>query len=168
MNFQIPGNMQTYSILSYTLRSSVINILFNIISVTLLQFVYLRWGNKTSDQNSLKIKSCRLFCVSSPRRVTCSPWQVYKSFWTISLWRNVSSPRRNIRHWPKQLAWRDNTRLAKFFSPEPYFRHECSPPIRHGELMQNGPCFTKIIKFMWFHLHSSFKTVQKHNTYNME
>ncbi|WJX33391.1 hypothetical protein P8452_21603 [Trifolium repens] len=57
--------------------------------------------------------------------------------------------------------------MAKFFSPEPYFRHECSPSIRHGEFMQNGPCFAKFISFPKFHLHSSFKIVQKHKSYNM-
>ncbi|KAK2409183.1 hypothetical protein QL285_044631 [Trifolium repens] len=36
--------------------------------------------------------------------------------------------------------------MAKFISPEPSSRHECSPSIRHGEFMQNCPCFAKIIK----------------------
>ncbi|KAK2449832.1 hypothetical protein QL285_008987 [Trifolium repens] len=57
--------------------------------------------------------------------------------------------------------------MAKFFSPEPSSRHECSPSIRHGEFMQNGPCFAKFINFPMFHLHSSFMIVQKHKTYNM-
>jgi hypothetical protein len=33
--------------------------------------------------------------------------------------------------------------------------------------MQNGPCFAKFIIFPMFHLHSSFKVVQKRKLYNI-
>ncbi|WJX51705.1 hypothetical protein P8452_37875 [Trifolium repens] len=92
------------------------------------------------------MKCCRLFCVSSPRRVTCSPWQDYRSFCTISLWRVTGPPWRNPGSDLNNSPGEQTPAMAKFFSSEPSFRHECSPSIRHGEFMQNGPCFAKIIK----------------------
>ncbi|KAK2430444.1 hypothetical protein QL285_028780 [Trifolium repens] len=86
----------------------------------------------------------------------------------ISLWRDASPPWRNPGSDLNNSPGEQVPAMAKFFSPEPSFRHECSPAFRHGEFIQKGPCFTKIIEFMLFHLHSSFKTVQKHKTYNIK
>jgi hypothetical protein len=156
-----PRNMQFYLILSYTLRLSAINILFNIISVTLLQIIYLRWGNKTSIENSLKNESCRLFCVSSLWRVTCSPWPDYRSILYKLATTSHQHAMASHRFWPKQLA------MAKFISPKSSSSPWTSLATRCDEFIQKCPYFAKICKFNWFYLHSSFKIVQKHKTYNM-
>ncbi|KAK2450349.1 hypothetical protein QL285_009471 [Trifolium repens] len=92
------------------------------------------------------MKSCRLFCVSSPGELPARHGR-FTGHSSQSHYGEMSA-----RHGEISGSGLNNspgeriTRLAKFFSPEPYFCHECSPSARHGEFMQNGPCFAKIIK----------------------